>query len=565
MSQLSALFWLKLKLFRNALRSRRAVTNRVASALGMMVALAFALIVAGALGFAAYALNSTARTGVDAERMARESFVFLFFIFVAVFVMWGVVPLGLGSGNQFDPRRFLLYPVSMSKIFVTDLLSDLVSLSSVYAVPVALAVALGAGAAMGRALPAFVLGLFAILFGMSFAKFLATSIGALLRKRRTRGETLLALLGAIVALAGTFAGQLARLMMPHLSRYEGMIYGLWWIPPGAVASGLTEGLRPGGAATFLLAATTLGLYALVFIALTFWVARRAALETGGGRAKKARAAKPAAAGVAELTGWRLPFVSAELSAVIEKELRYVARNAQVRLLVVMPLIIVGLRLVRRSGAEKDKRVLEHAGRFVEFFERYGQGLTEAGGVLYIFLLLSALACNLFAFEEGGMTAYVLAPVERRTILLGKNAVVTFVAFAYTLFFLVVTEIAFRDLTAASLVFVALCFATYAPLSALVGNWLSMRFPRRLAYGKRMNLTGVPSLLLLPLMLLMALVPLASVFAGYFAQSLLVKYVTLATFAVVALLLYAGFINEQGRALDRRQLDILDTVSGRNET
>jgi purine-cytosine permease-like protein len=53
-------------------------------------------------------------------------------------------------------------------------------------------------------------------------------------------------------------------------------------------------------------------------------------------------------------------------------------------------------------------------------------------------------------------------------------------------------------------------------------------------------------------------------AGYLAQSLLVKYATLALFAVLAVAFYCLMITSQGRALARNEQDILEAVSGRTE-
>ena len=59
------------------------------------------------------------------------------------------------------------------------------------------------------------------------------------------------------------------------------------------------------------------------------------------------------------------------------------------------------------------------------FSTYGSGLLLNGGVLYVFLILAGLSCNLFAFEEGGMRTLILSPIDRRKILLGKNIALTF--------------------------------------------------------------------------------------------------------------------------------------------
>ncbi|MGH9900291.1 MAG: hypothetical protein ACRD68_00455 [Pyrinomonadaceae bacterium] len=566
MTQLAALVWLKWKLFRNALRSPKAVAGGVASTLGTLAGLLIALAVASALGVAAYFLASpeTAREAVAPERVAQAGFLFLLGVFAIVYLMWAVVPLGLGAGNQFDPGRLLLYPIHLRKLFAIDFLSELTSLASIFAVPVVLAVVLGTGLARGSVVAALVMGVCAVAFGMSFAKLLATSVGALMRRRRTRGETLLAVIGAVAGLSGAFLGQLA----PHLSRHQEALKGLWWTPPGAVASGLMNGLRAGGADDYAFALATLVAYTAAFVVATYWLARRAALGMGG--AKRVRAAERRRDNVEGVAGgWRFPLMSDELSAVVEKELRYALRNAQLRLLVLMPLVLIGIRLMQRGGAgarggEGLEAVPREASGIVEAFVRYGDGLLTAGGTLYVFMLLSALACNLFAFEEGGMRAFVLAPVGRRTILVGKNIAVVLIAFLYATLLLVINQIIFRDVSLQALGFTALCFVVFAATLSLVGNWLSIHFPKRQPFGKRMNLSGVAGLLVIPIMLGMAVPPLLAVVAGYLARSSAVKYATLAAFAFAAAALYGWLINVQGRSLARREVEILDAVSGRAE-
>ena len=144
---------------------------------------------------------------------------------------------------------------------------------------------------------------------------------------------------------------------------------------------------------------------------------------------------------------------------------------------------------------------------------FGQGLIQTIGVLYVFMILSGLACNLFAFEEGGMKTLILAPVPRRKILMGKNIVLNAVALAFSTFLIGLNEIAFRDLTAASLLFVALSFTIFAVLMSLAGNWFSIQFPKRMKFGKRMNNSGMAGLLIIPILIAMTLPPLCAVAAG----------------------------------------------------
>ena len=163
-----------------------------------------------------------------------------------------------------------------------------------------------------------------------------------------------------------------------------------------------------------------------------------------------------------------------------------------------------------------------------------------------------------------MRALVLAPVDRRTILMGKNITLTFIALLLSTVLIIINQLIFRDLTMGAISFVALSFVMFAALFMALGNWLSVRFPKRLEFGKRMNAAGVSGLLLIPVMAGMAALPLLAAVAGYLAQSLFVKYGTLLVFAGVALLLYVLLITRQGHDLARRELEILETVSGRTE-
>jgi len=187
------------------------------------------------------------------------------------------------------------------------------------------------------------------------------------------------------------------------------------------------------------------------------------------------------------------------------------------------------------------------------------GLIVAGGVLYVFLILAGLACNQFAFEEGGMRTLILSPMERRRILIGKNIAVVVLALVFSTALLVINGLVFQDLTLSAILFAALSFVIFASLISLIGNWFSLRFPKRMQFGKRLNLSGVAGLLLIPMIVLLAAPPLLSVLAGYYTHSLLIEYVTLALFAAFSVGLYLLLIGFQGRSLARREIEVLEAV------
>src|SRR5882724_12940440 len=103
MFQLRTLIWLKWKLFRNAMRSRKATLNQAASIFGTLAALVFSLVVALGLGIAAYAISAAGGVGhlqqvSAASRRATDvppaGFI-LFIIFAFLYMLWATLPLSI--------------------------------------------------------------------------------------------------------------------------------------------------------------------------------------------------------------------------------------------------------------------------------------------------------------------------------------------------------------------------------------------------------------------------------------------------------------------------------------
>lgn len=536
-------------MFRNSMRSRRAAVGRAASALGSLMGLVLSLAIALALGFAAYFLSLPDPHLMEGKG-ALTGLLFIFFIFTVAFLMWATMPLALGGGSRFEPGRMMLYPISLRKLFVFDLISDLTSLASIFAVPLMLALGLGAGLANGRALRGLLMALAAIAFGMSLAKLLSVSVGALMRAKRTRGEMLLALLGAALGMTGVLMGQL----LPLMERYGPYLEGARWTPSGAAAFGLMRGLRPGGETLYALSILTLFAYAALSLWMAYRVARRTALGVGGGGKKRAAPRGLDATRVGNIEGLRLPFSSRELGAIVEKELRYAFRNAQLRVIALMAVgFIIVLRMAPIGG---------RGGGLAELTP-YAEGTGTIFSVLYIFTLMSPISTNLFGYEGAGMRALVLSPVERRLILLGKNAALTLTTLVIAAVGVVAGGLFFKDLSAHTLLFAVLAFAVYAPIYSSFGNWLSLRFPKRVEFGKRMSRSGVAGFLLVPFFAVLLLPPAAAVLVGHLAESRAVLYAILALFALISVFSYKVLIERQGRALEERELEILEAVTSRD--
>lgn len=555
MSQLRTLIWLKWKLLRNSLRSRKAVVNKLATILGMLAALALSLLVALGLGVTAYGLTHPGAVGQVFRRATTRdvaaSVEFIFFSILGfMYLMWATVPLSIGGSKQFDAGKLLMYPITLRKLFAVDFLSEFTTLHSIFAVPAILGLSIGAGLGTGHLAVALMGAIPATLFGVALSKWLSTTMGSLLRRKRARGETIVALIGAVAGIGGALAGQLA----PILYRHAESVRSLRWTPPGAAAA-LFVSSATGYSLEYGLAFATLSAYTIVLLVGTYLIARRAALGLGGRR-------KPKAATETNLdnldgrmyAGWHLPLLPPDLSAVVEKELRYALRNAQIRMMALMPLILIFIRLFNTQNFGRMGQAPN-----ADEFMAYSPGLFATGGILYVFLILSGISGNLFAFEEGGMRSFILSPIDRRKILIGKNIVVTVVAFVFSVALLGLNAIVFQDVTVRDLVFVSLAFVVFAAIMSIYGNWVSIRFPKHMRFGKRMNVSGVAGLLLIPMIGVLGMPPFLAAAAGYFTRSIYVSYATLAVFALLSLGLYAMAVNIQGRSLAAREIEILETV------
>ncbi|HET7288752.1 MAG TPA: hypothetical protein VFI71_14820, partial [Pyrinomonadaceae bacterium] len=479
----------------------------------------------------------------DVPESLSTEFIF-FSIFGVVYLMWATVPLSLGGGKQFEAGKLLMYPITLRKLFVVDFISEFTTLHSVFLVPAVLALCIGAGLGSGKLWITEIVAIPAVLVGVGLSKWLSTIIGSLLRHKRARGETVVAMLGVVFGLGAAVAGQIIPLLFKHAESLR----SLRWTPPGAAAFLLVGNAARDGVA-YVAAFLTLSAYAILLIVATYWIVRRSALGIEGKRKRKVVVESETAG----YSGWQLPLLSNDLSAMVEKEVRYLMRNAQVRMMALMSLLVIFIRLINSQRFGTTRRGMSNS------FLAYGSGLLLLGGVLYVFLILAGLSCNLFAFEEGGMRTLILSPIDRRKILLGKNMVLTFLALVFVTALLILNSIIFRDITIGSLLFLMLSFVIFAALSWTVGNWLSIRFPKRMRYGKRLNVSGVGGLFLIPLILLLITPPVLATLVGYYTQSLINEYLLLTLFALVSVGLYSLMINFHGRLLARREIDILEAV------
>ena len=218
-------FRLKLALLRNGLR---AGWQRVAGmAIGALVALPSSLLAAAAL--------AAGRGGGADPAVPDPALVVVFF---ALAVAWVVGPLvAFGVDETLDPARLALLPLPRRRLVV-----GLVVASSVGVGPLATLVVLAGAvvrlAPLGPGAAVVVAGA-AVQFAVCVvaSRAATTALSGLLRSRRTRDATTVALALASASLGVAF--QVAARLLPSLAGRDGALGGvarsLRWTPPGMAA------------------------------------------------------------------------------------------------------------------------------------------------------------------------------------------------------------------------------------------------------------------------------------------------------------------------------------------
>jgi ABC-2 type transport system permease protein len=190
-------------------------------------------------------------------------------------------------------------------------------------------------------------------------------------------------------------------------------------------------------------------------------------------------------------------------------------------------------------------------------------------VFSVFMLVQFLS-NQFGFDRDGFRALILAPADRRLILLGKNLASLPVAAGFSL---VMLSLICLWLCPSMLVVAAALFQmpTIVLMAGLVGNLLSVLVPYRIQPGS-MKPTKMPGLAMLVMVFCHLLFPvaMAPVFVAPLAELLwrqagwpeLVPVNFLFSFALAALVafVYWTTLGPLGRLLQRRETKILNVVS-----
>ena len=203
---------------------------------------------------------------------------------------------------------------------------------------------------------------------------------------------------------------------------------------------------------------------------------------------------------------------------------------------------------------------------------YLRPLIAAGAIGMTMLTLIQLMANQFGFDRSGFRAYVLAPVARRDILLGKNLALAPLAAGLTLAVVALVQI-FYPMRWDHLLAAAPQAGSMYLLYCFMANWLSILTPLQIASGsfRPVNMKASAVLLhlvvtlFIPVLLSPTLLPLGLEY--WFGDNMpgvpLCLILSLVLTLILALL-YRLTLTWQGAVLERRELDILQSVTAKAE-
>ena len=258
---------------------------------------------------------------------------------------------------------------------------------------------------------------------------------------------------------------------------------------------------------------------------------------------------------------RLPWLTEEASVVTLASFRSLIRAPEARILFLSPVFMVLIfgSMILRGNADPPELL---------------RPLIATGGIGMILLILSQLAGNQFGFDRNGFRTYVLSPVDRRNILIGKNLALAPIALGLTFIFVLLVQLVYPmriDHFIATLVQPVPMYFIFS----IFENFLSMLAPMPVAPGslKPVKPKGIQVLIhlgflfLFPLALSPTLIPLGLEFllnwTGWSTWFPVYLAVILAECAAVAAL-YPAALDWQGGILQQRERQILEVVTSKSE-
>ena len=533
-TQLSAIAWLRWRLFVNSLRTTHGQLELLSR---IIVSAAFSILALGGalgMGVLAYVLLSQGKPQMLA--------VFLWIIFL----FWQVFPImATAFTSNPDATDLLRFPLSYSSYFLVRLAYGAFDPASAIGSLWSFGILVGVSFAKPALLPWALLVLLAFaVFNLLFMQMIFAWVERWLSQRRTR--EIMGVLFIVLILSIQLIGPLTRhfgaTSRPQVQRFVEVLAPVQGIlPPGLAADAIVQGIYPQWQA----AVSSLALLCAFVLIIGYCLHVRLLAQYRGENLSEVAIPSAVAKDKQLRLGWNLSGFATPVAAVFEKEIRYLLRSGPMLLTLIMPVFML---IVFRFGALNSAR---HAGNFLGRTPDLAFPVAAA----YTLLMLTNLVYNNFGGDAGGIQFFYASPVSFRDIVLAKNlmhagilAVETLVAWIAVSSFYGRPALNMTIATLAGLLFAA-------PINFAIGNLLSIYSPKKLDYSKfgRQRASQVTVLISMVLQLVVVGVGVSAFWmARYFGNSWIATLLLL-VLAAISLSGYKLILDRiDGLALARRE-------------
>ncbi|MGA7302838.1 MAG: hypothetical protein WBX10_21145 [Candidatus Sulfotelmatobacter sp.] len=531
--QLTAIAWLRWRLFVNTLRTARGQWELLSR---ILVSFAFTVLgLGGAFALGAFAYFFLMRG--KPQLLAVPLWIIFFF--------WQLFPImSTAFTNNPDSSDLLRFPLSYSSYYLVRLAYGAFDPASAIGALWTGGVLVGVSFAKAALLPWMLLVLLAFAaFNLLLMQMVFAWVERFLAQRRTR--EIMGILFVLLMLSFQLIGPLTRYgrrAQPEVQRVVTVLAPVQAIlPPGLAADAIVQGIYP----QWPVALSSLALLCGFIIVIGYGLHLRLLAQYHGENLNETIAASAFPQDRPLRLGWRLPGFPGPVAAVFEKEVRYLLRSGPMLLNLVMPIFAL---LVFRFGGMNAAR---HSGLFVARTPNLAFPLAAA----YTLLMLTNLVYNTFGGDAGGIQFFYASPVSFRQIVLGKNLThATILCFEIVIALIAVTLLYGRpalDIRIATLA--GLLFA--APVNFAVGNILSLYSPKKLDYSKfgRQRASQTTVLISLALQIVVVGVGVSVFWTARYLGNSWIAALLLLLLAAVSLTIYSMVLNRLDRlARERRE-------------
>jgi ABC-2 type transport system permease protein len=261
---------------------------------------------------------------------------------------------------------------------------------------------------------------------------------------------------------------------------------------------------------------------------------------------------------ASLLGRELPLVDEPTATVVLASWIHLIRSPEAKLALIGPIIVLVFLFI--IAATKPLKQLPAE----------ASGFVLLGGIAFVMFVHLIMSLNIFGTDRSAFRAYVLMPIERRYILVGKNLalvpvllMMAMVVFGASIYFAVPTWPVFL----ASLLQLVVVFCG----ASLLGNVTSIYSPMAIVPGTaqpaNISFTAIVIQFTATLFFPIALLPAAAAMGGEIALAHFANIRTVPIYLILSLVeallciwLYRRLIGWQGRLLQSRETRILEVVN-----